>query len=153
LTAAALAAAPDSPHGRVYVTKKLDNPVRISGTPVAKLELSFGQYAANVSVALADLAPDGTVTRLVTEGWRDPQNPQSLSQTQIVHPGVKYSLSVPMQSNDYVFAAGHRIAFVLLQTDYNYTIRPPAGNKAALYTSEATLMLPVVGGMTALPRG
>ena len=153
LTASTLAADPDSPNGRVYVTKPLANDVRISGTPVAKLELSFGQYAANVSVALADLAPGGTVTRLVTEGWRDPQNRDSRSKTEIVHPGTKYSLSVPMQANDYVFAAGHRIAFVLLQTDYNYTIRPPAGNKAALYTSQARLMLPVVGGMTVLPRG
>ena len=152
LTAAALAGAPDSPYGRVYTTAALTNSVRISGTPVADLRLSFGQYAANVSVALADLAPDGSVTRLVTEGWRDPQNRYSLSQTEIVHPGVSYSMSVPMQANDYVFAAGHRIAFVLLQTDHDYTIRPPAGNKLALRTSATTLVLPVVGGASQLPR-
>jgi X-Pro dipeptidyl-peptidase len=151
LTAKALAASPDSPNGRVYTTDKLQNDVRISGTPVANLRLSFGQYAANVSVALADLAPDGTVTRLVTEGWRDPQNRDSLSETEIVHPGDVYSLSVPMQSNDYVFAAGHRIAFVLLQTDYDYTIRPPAGNTLSLRTAATSLVLPVVGGAGQLP--
>jgi X-Pro dipeptidyl-peptidase len=151
LTATALAAAPDSPHGRVYTTAALTNDVRISGTAVAKLRLSFGQYAANVSVALADLAPGGTVTRLVTEGWRDPQNRGSLSETQIVHPGVVYDLSVPMQANDYVFAKGHRIAFVLLQTDYDYTIRPPAGNKLSLRTGATSLVLPVVGGAGQLP--
>lgn len=151
LTAAALAAAPDSPHGRVYVTSPLTNDVRISGTPVANLTLSFDQYAANVSVALADLAPDGTVTRLVTEGWRDPQNRDSLSQTEIVHPGHVYDLSVPLEANDYVFAAGHRIALVLLQTDYDYTIRPPAGNTLSLLTGATTLDLPVVGGAGQLP--
>lgn len=151
LTANELAGAPDSPHGRVYVTPALENSVRISGTPVARLRLSFGQYAANVSVALADLAPDGTVTRLVTEGWRDPQNRRSLTTTQIVHPGVVYDLSVPMQANDYVFAAGHRIAFVLLQTDHDFTIRPPAGNTLALRTNATTLVLPVVGGAAQLP--
>jgi X-Pro dipeptidyl-peptidase len=150
LTAAALAGAPDSPNGRVYVTKPLDNPVRLSGTAVANLRLFFGQYAANVSVALADLDGDGNVTRLVTEGWRDPQNRGSLSRTHIVHPGVRYSLSVPMQANDYVFAKGHRIAFVLLQTDHEYTIRPPAGNKLSLLTGQTTLELPIVGGMNAL---
>jgi X-Pro dipeptidyl-peptidase len=150
LTAAALAAAPDSPHGRVYVTEPLADPVRISGTPVAKLRLFFGQYAANVSVALADLAPDGSVTRLVTEGWRDPQNRNSLSRTDIVYPGHRYSMSVPMQANDYVFAAGHRIAFVLLQTDHDYTIRPPAGNTLSLLTGRTTLILPIVGGLAAL---
>jgi X-Pro dipeptidyl-peptidase len=150
LTARALAAAPKSSHGRVYVTKPLTDPVRISGTPVAHLRLSFGQYAANVSVALADLDPNGVVTRLITEGWRDPQNRGSLSRTQIVHPGVQYDLSVPMQANDYVFAAGHRIAFVLLQTDHDYTIRPPAGNKLALVTNQTTVDLPIVGGLGAL---
>lgn len=151
LTAKALAAAPDSPNGRVYTTDVLPNDVRISGTAVAKLRLSFGQYAANVSVALADLAPGGTVTRLVTEGWRDPQNRGSLSETQIVYPGAVYDLSVPMQSNDYVFAAGHRIAFVLLQTDFDYTIRPPAGNTLSLRTAATSLILPVVGGASQLP--
>lgn len=153
LTAAALAADPDSTHGRVYTTARLDDDVRISGTPVARLRLSFGQYAANVSVALADLAPDGSVTRLITEGWRDPQNRNSLSKTQIVHPGEVYDLSVPMQANDYVFAKGHRIALVLLQTDHDYTIRPPAGNKLSLRTLETTLLLPVVGGAGQLPPG
>ena len=150
LTAKALAAAPDSPHGRVYVTAPLSTDVRISGTPTAHLRLSFGQYAANVSVALADLAPDGSVTRLVTEGWRDPQNRHSLSRTDVITPGENYNLQVPMEANDYVFAAGHRIAFVLLQTDYDYTIRPPAGNKVALVTGRTTLTLPVVGGLSQL---
>lgn len=153
LTAKALAAAPGSRHGRVYTTAALDNRVRISGTPVARLRLSFGQYAANVSVALADLAPGGTVTRLVTEGWADPQNRHSFATTEIVHPGVVYRLSVPMQANDYVFAAGHRIAFVLLQTDRDYTIRPKAGNTLSLRTLETTLVLPVVGGAGRLPPG
>ena len=59
-------------------------------------------------------------------------------------------MSIPMQANDYVFAAGHRIAFVLLQTDHEYTIRPPAGNKLSLLTDETTLELPVVGGLASL---
>lgn len=151
LTARALAGAPDSPNGRVYVTQPLATPTRISGIPSADLRLSFGQWAANVSVALADLAPDGTVTRLVTEGWRDPQNRDSLSQTEIVTPGQVYRLSVPMQANDYVFPAGHRIAFVLLETDHDFTIRPPAGNVLALRTLRSTVTLPIVGGFPPTP--
>lgn len=151
LTAAALMGSPDSTHGRVYVTKPLAKAVRISGTPVARLRLSFGQYAANVSVALADLAPDGSVTRLITEGWRDPQNRASLSRTDPIDPGRVYRLTVPMQANDYVFAAGHRIAFALLQTDHDFTIRPPAGNQLSLRTAVSYLVLPVVGGAGQLP--
>jgi X-Pro dipeptidyl-peptidase len=146
LTAAALAAAPDSTNGRVYETAPLASATRLSGTAVAHLRLSFGQYAANVSVGLADIAPDGSVTRLVTEGWRDPQNRDSLSRTEIVHPGVVYGLDVSLQANDYLFAAGDRIALVLLQTDHDYTIRPPAGNTLTLLTGRSTLDLPLVGG-------
>ncbi len=151
LTATALAGSPDPKHGLVYTTAPLTKDVRLSGTPVAELDIEFGQYAANVSVGIADLGPDGSVTRLVTEGWRDPQNRGSLSTTQIVHPGELYHLSVPMQANDYLFAKGHRIAFVLLQTDHEYTIRPPAGNKATLHTDTTRLVLPIVGGSGQLP--
>jgi X-Pro dipeptidyl-peptidase len=152
LTAAALAATPDRQHGLVYETAPLPHDVRISGTPEARLLVQFGQYAANVSVAIADLRPDGSVARLVTEGWRDPQNRNSLSRTQIVHPGRPYELTVPMQANDYVFPAGDTIAFVLLQTDYDYTIRPPAGNTATLHTRSSSVVLPVVGGLAAVPK-
>ena len=151
-TAEQLAAAPDSEHGRVYTTAPLPSPVRISGTPVADLRLSFGQPAANVSVALVDLAPDGSVTRLITEGWRDPQNRKSLWRTSIVKPGTRYRLDVPMQPNDYVFPAGHRIGFVLLSTDHDYTIRPDAGAELALDTKKSRLQLPVVGGASVLPQ-
>ncbi len=69
------------------------------------------------------------MTRLITEGWRDPQNRRSLSRTEVVQPGRRYQLDVTMQANDYVFAPGHRIAFVVMQSEEDYTILPPAGNK------------------------
>ena len=150
--AAQLAEAPDSEHGRVYTTAPLTSAVRMSGTPVAKLRMEFGQPAANVTVALADLAPDGSVTRLISQGWTDPQNRRSLSRTDIVKPGTPYRFSVPMQPNDYIFAAGHRIGFVLMSTDHDYTIRPKAGAELALDTTKSRLHLPVVGGAPVLPQ-
>ncbi len=145
-----LAGAPDREHGLVFTTRALRKPVHLSGVPTADVKFKLGQRAANLSVGLADLAPDGTVTRLITEGWRDPQNRRSMSRTEVVQPGRPYQLDVTMQANDYVFAPGHRIAFVVMQSEEDYTILPPAGNKMAVDTGSTTLNLPVVGGRAAL---
>jgi X-Pro dipeptidyl-peptidase len=149
-TMAELAGAPDPEHGLVYTTEPLRAPVHISGVPSATVAVKLGQPAANLTVGLVDLAPDGSVARVITEGWRDPQNRRSLAETQVVQPGTPYTLDVTMQANDYVFAEGHRIAFVVMQSEEDYTILPPAGNQLALGVSSTTLHLPVVGGTAAL---
>ena len=152
LSADRLAAHPRSRHGRVYVTAPLRRAVRLSGTPVADLRLSFGQPAANVSVALVDYTRRNRVSRVVTRGWRDPQNRRSLAITRRVRPGTPYRLRVPMQPNDHVFAAGHRVGLVVMSTDSRFTLRPPAGATLALRTHRTSLGLPVVGGAAALRR-
>jgi X-Pro dipeptidyl-peptidase len=149
-TMAELAGSPDGDHVLVYTTPPLAQPVHLSGTPRARLHFSLGQRAANVTVGLVDLAPDGTVSRVITEGWRDPQNRVSAARTMGVQPGVPYRMTVTMQANDYIFAAGHRIAAVVMQTDEAFTIRPPAGNKLTVDTTLSSFRLPVVGGDEAL---
>lgn len=144
-----LASAPDSEHGLVYTTPALSEAVHVSGVPHGRLRFKLGQPAANITLGLVDLAPDGTVTRVITRGWRDPQNRRSLRDTQVIKPGTPYRLDVTMQAGDYVFAEGHRIGLVVMQTDEDFTIRPPAGNVLALDT-RSTLRLPVVGGRQAL---
>ncbi|HEX2175662.1 MAG TPA: Xaa-Pro dipeptidyl-peptidase [Nocardioidaceae bacterium] len=152
LTAGRLAAAPRSRHGRVYATAPLRTAVRLSGTPVARLRLSFGQRAANVSVGLVDYARNGRVRRVVTRGWRDPQNRGSLAVTRRVRPGRVYGLRVGLQPHDHVFARGHRIGLLVMSTDAQFTLRPPAGSTLALRTHRTSLRLPVVGGRPAVRR-
>jgi X-Pro dipeptidyl-peptidase len=146
LGARLLAEHPRTRHGRVYTTRPLRTPLRLSGTAVARLRLSFGQPAANVSVAVVDYTRRLQVARLVTRGWRDPQNRGSLSVTRRVVPGARYGLDVRMQPNDHVFARGHRIGLAVLSTDRGFTLRPPAGSKLWLRTRRTLLRLPVVGG-------
>lgn len=145
-----LAAAPDRRHGLVFTSPPLTGPVHMSGVPRATVRFRLGQRAANLSVGLVDLAPDGTVTRLITEGWRDPQNRRSSARTDVVQPGTPYRMDVTMQANDYIFAPGHRIGFVVMQSEEDYTVLPPAGNELELDTAGTTLHLPVVGGASAL---
>jgi X-Pro dipeptidyl-peptidase len=152
LTADRLAARPRSRHGRVYVSAPLTSSVRVSGTTVADLRVSFGQPSANVTVALVDYTRRHRVDRVVTRGWRDPQNRRSLAVTRRVRPRTPYRLRVPMQPHDHVFAIGHRIGLVVLSTDARFTLRPPAGSRLALRTHRTTLRLPVSGGGARLRR-
>jgi X-Pro dipeptidyl-peptidase len=87
---------------------------------------------------------------MVTRGWLDPQNRNSLSRSDAVVPGRRYDLRWDLQPDDHVFAAGHRIGLVVVSTDHDYTIRPKPGTKLTLAPHDSSISLPVVGGAGAL---
>lgn len=138
-----LAAAPESPNRLAYFTNPAKNPVRISGTVNAKLGLSFDRPAANVTALLVDQAQDGKVT-VVTRGWLDPQNRDGIDRTTPIKPGTTYELTVPMQPNDYVLAAGHKLGLVVLSSDHDFTLRPRPGVSLSLDLARTSLHIPVV---------
>lgn len=143
ITAEALAAAATSPHRLSYDTAVVAGATRISGTVRASLRLSFDRPAANVTALLVDRAPDGSV-HVVTRGWTDPQNRRSIAHTERVRPGEWYTLSLTMQPDDYVLAAGHRFGIVLLFSDHDYTLRPTPGAGLRVDLSRTTFTLPIV---------
>ncbi|SDP53793.1 X-Pro dipeptidyl-peptidase [Actinopolyspora xinjiangensis] len=140
-----LAKAARSPHRLAYFTREVPRRVRISGTVRARLALSFDRPAANVTAALVDRAPDGTITT-VTRGWTDPQNRRSLERTTPVEPGQRYRIEVNMMPDDYVLRRGHQLGLIVLSSDHDYTLRPPAGGGLSLALSGTELRLPVVLG-------
>ncbi|SDH96684.1 X-Pro dipeptidyl-peptidase [Actinokineospora alba] len=148
-TAEELAAAAASDNRLSYVTRPAAQPLRISGVVRADLRLSFSKPAANVTVLLVDRAPDGK-TSIVTRGWTDPQNRQSPSQTKPIQPGKAYDIQVDLVPDDYVLAAGHSLAVVVMSSDYDYTLRPRPGAGISLDLSHSYLTLPAVGGQAAV---
>jgi X-Pro dipeptidyl-peptidase len=48
-----------------------------------------------------------------------------------------------MQPNDYVFKTGHRIGVVVLSTDYDYTLRYPAGTFVKVQPGVSEIRLPI----------
>jgi X-Pro dipeptidyl-peptidase len=54
-----------------------------------------------------------------------------------------YSFRWDLQPNDYVFKAGHCIGVVLLSTDYDYTLRYPAGTKVEVTPGISEIRLPL----------
>ncbi|WP_307845927.1 Xaa-Pro dipeptidyl-peptidase [Saccharomonospora sp. NB11] len=137
--------APASEHRLSYTTESAREPVRLSGTPTVRLRTTFGQPAANVTAVLVDRAPDGSA-HVITRGWADPQNRDGVWRTKALRPGVPYWLSFDLQPQDYVLAEGHRLEFVLLSSDHDFTLRPSPGARIGLEVTRSTVTLPVVGG-------
>jgi X-Pro dipeptidyl-peptidase len=148
-TAETLVAADSSPNRLAYATGVTKAPVRLSGRAKIDLRVSFSRPAANVTGLLVDRRPDGTA-RIVTRGWTDPQNRLSPWVTLPITPGREYSAELMLEPKDYVFAAGHRIEFVLMSSDYDYTLRPRPGAGITLDVRRTGLALPIVGGARAL---
>ncbi|MEV4416528.1 CocE/NonD family hydrolase [Catellatospora sp. NPDC049609] len=149
-TATTLVANPDSANGNrlVYRTGNLTAPVTLTGSPRVSLRLAVtNRNDANVTALLVDYGGTGTSTTpvIVTRGWIDPQNRNSRATSEKVVQGSEYTLNFAMQPRDYVFAAGRRIGLVVISTDYDYTLRPPAGAVLRLNPVASTLTITQTG--------
>jgi X-Pro dipeptidyl-peptidase len=61
----------------------------------------------------------------------------------IIRPGQEYTFSWELQTQDHVFAAGHRIGLVLISTDRDYTLRYPAGTVVTTRLGLSNVSLPL----------
>ncbi|MBO2452082.1 Xaa-Pro dipeptidyl-peptidase [Actinomadura barringtoniae] len=87
-----------------------------------------------------------TPYEIVTRGWTDIRNRNSIWSQTPVKPGKDYTFSWPMQPYDHVFKAGHRIGLLILATDHAYTLRYPAGTKVQVQLGGSSLTLPITNG-------
>jgi len=132
-----------------YVTTPVRVPLRLSGRASLDARIAFTRPAANVTVLLVDRAPDGAAT-IVTRGWTDPQNRRGAAVTTPIDPGKAYEIVVELQPKDYVLDAGHQLELVLLSSDHDYTLRPRPGAGWSVDLGGTRLVLPVVGGRSAI---
>ncbi len=161
---AALAKAEQSPNRLIYATSELRAPVHISGTAKISLRLASSKPAANLSVWLVQLPwADGPVgpANLITRGWADPQNHESLEKGGDYHskkrgepltPGRFYSMTFDLQPDDHVVPAGKRIALMISSSDRDFTLWPKPGTQLTVALGDTTLRLPVVGGEAAFSQ-
>ena len=98
--------------------------------------------------------PDFTTSNvdIITRGWLDAAHHRSLRMTTPLVPGRWYSITVPIDATDAVFAAGHRLALVVTQSDEEYTSPNPTGATVTIDPSVSFLRLPLTGGDT-VPAG
>ena len=152
---AALAKMPQSDHRLLYATPVLTAPVHLSGTATVRIRMAATAPAANLSVWLVTL-PYTEAERgrqnfsVVTRGWADPQNRNSIERSEPLVPGQFYDVTVQLQPDDQVIPAGKQLALMVFSSDKDFTLWPPAGTALQVDLGGTTLELPVVGGAAAL---
>ncbi|MCW9705753.1 Xaa-Pro dipeptidyl-peptidase [Aliifodinibius sp. 1BSP15-2V2] len=154
-SASDLAQAEWTDHRLMYVTPELREPVHISGTPSITIKLASSKQAANLSVMLVSLpwreGRDTKITdNIITRGWADPQNHESLRQSEPLEPGTFYTLTFDLQPDDQVIPPGQKIGLMIFSSDREYTLHPDPGTEITVDLDGTSLTLPVVGGEKAV---
>lgn len=150
---AKLAQAAESPNRLLFATAKLTQPVHISGTASLKIRLASSKPAANLSVWIVSLpwTPGGSINdNLITRGWADPQNRESLEKSEPLVPGEFYDLNFTLQPDDQIIPAGQQIGLMIFSSDHDFTLWPQPGTELTVDLSGTELTLPVVGGTAQL---
>lgn len=91
-------------------------------------------------------------TDIVTRGWLDAAHHTTLRRTTPLTPGRWYTITVPIDATDAVFAKGHHVALVLTQSDTEYTSPTPTGATFTVDPTRSALTLPVTGRYS-IPAG
>jgi X-Pro dipeptidyl-peptidase len=162
---AMMALAATSPHRLLYALPVLKDSIHLSGRTVVTLRLAASKPAVNLSVYLVTLPYDSTrlgsagQVGIVTRGWADPQNHESLTgdgdyvsmaKGVPLRPGQFYTMTFPLQADDQIILAGQQLAIMILSSDSGFTLRPAPGSELTLDLDGSSFTLPVVGGKARL---
>lgn len=149
---AALAKAEESEHRLLWATPELKQPLHLSGTAKVTIRLAADRPAANLSIWLVALPFTGSRTitdDIITRGWADPQNAESLTASKPLRAGEFVTLTFDLQPDDQVVPKGERIALMVFSSDQDFTLHPQPGTELTIDLGSTVLELPVVGGAAA----
>lgn len=89
---------------------------------------------------------------VLSRGWADLANYQSLSQESPLTPGQPYTMTFRLASTDHVIPAGHRLALIVGGTDVD-AITPPAQTpKLTLDLAKTSVRIPLSGAVPTHPQ-
>ena len=146
-----LAKAETTEHRLLYVTPILTKDVHISGIPKINIKMASSKPAANLSVWLVSLpwseALNTKITdNIITRGWADPQNHQSLTESKPLVPGKFYEMEFELMPDDQIIPKGQQIGLMIFSSDKEFTLWPEPGTELTVDLEGTTLTLPIVGG-------
>jgi X-Pro dipeptidyl-peptidase len=150
-----MAAAAQSPNRLLWASPELKEPLHLSGAGTLRIRLAADRPAVNLSVWVVSLP--WTDSRkpnddIVTRGWADPQNAQSLRTSKPLVPGEFVDVVVQLQPDDQIVPAGERIGLMVFASDQEFTLHPKPGAQVTVDLDATALTLPVVGGEAAWTR-
>lgn len=154
-TGSALAQAEWTEHRLLYVTPTLQEDLHISGIPAITVRLASSKPAANLSVWLVSLPwEDGRETvytdNIITRGWADPQNQDSMTESEHLTPGKFVNLTFHLQPDDQIIRAGQQIGLMIFSSDKEYTLHPEPGTELTIDLDNTSLTLPILEGEEAI---
>ena len=151
-----LATAEYTNHRLLYVTPALSQDVHISGTATMKVRLAASKPAVNFSVWLVSLPwNEGRRARggIITRGWFDPQNAESMTESMPLTPGEFVEFEFDLQPDDQVIPAGQKIGLMIMSSDRDFTLWPAPGAELQVDLDATSIEIPIVGGRAALEGG
>ena len=152
----ALAKAEWTQHRLLYLTPELQEAVHLSGEASITIRVASDKPATNLSVWLVSLPwVEGRRSSrggVITRGWADPQNHQSLTESEPLVPGAFYELTFDLQPDDQIIPAGQQIGLMIFSSDREFTLWPPPGTAMTVDLDATSLRLPVVGGAVDLQQ-
>jgi len=83
---------------------------------------------------------------IITRGWADPQNHDSLTESEPLEPGTFYTLTFDLQPDDQIIPPGQQLGLMIFSSDQEYTLHPQPGTKLTIDLDGTSLTLPIVGG-------
>jgi X-Pro dipeptidyl-peptidase len=147
----ALALAATSNNRLLFATPVLTQPVHLSGTARVSVTLTSSKPAANLTVWLVELPwPAGQAQNnqagIITRGWADPSNAQSLRTTTPLVAGKPVTVTFDLEPDDQIIPAGKRIGLMIMASDHDFTLWPKPGTVLTVDLDKTTITLPIVGG-------
>jgi len=154
---ASLAQNENSKNRLLYVTSQLTKDIHISGTSRVTIKLSSSKPAANLSVWMVSLpwndSSDAKITdNIITRGWADPQNHNSLTESEPLKPGKFYEVSFDLIPDDQIIPAGQQIGLMIFSSDKEFTLWPNPGTKLTVDLDGTSISIPIVGGVKAFKK-
>ncbi|TWT75868.1 Xaa-Pro dipeptidyl-peptidase [Posidoniimonas polymericola] len=147
----ALARAEWTRHRLLYATRELKQPLHLSGVAEVTIRLACDRPAANLSVWLVSLPwKEGRGAKItdniITRGWADPQNRDSLTEGKPLVPGEFVDVTFELQPDDQVIPAEQQIGLMIFSSDQDFTLWPKPGAELTVDLDATSLTLPVVDG-------
>ncbi|NQW25336.1 MAG: Xaa-Pro dipeptidyl-peptidase [Cryomorphaceae bacterium] len=149
-----LAMSTTSNHRLLYVTPILQEEVHLSGLASLSVRLACSKPAANLSIWLVSLPwnteEDAAIyDNIISRGWADPQNHESITTSESLIPGKFYTVQFDLQPDDQIIPAGQQIGLMIFSSDQAFTLHPEPGTKLKIDLKQTQLTLPIIGGMAA----
>jgi X-Pro dipeptidyl-peptidase len=147
-----------------FESAPLRSDLRIAGEPRLELLASSSATSTHYTPVLFDLGPPTTsqpqcrylsTVQACTmgRGFLNARYRNGLEEGQDLVPGQPYQATVPFLGNDWVVKAGHRIGLAVMSSNVWWAVSDQQRATSTLLSdrrTRSTLVLPVVGGRTAL---